>query len=233
MRKGYAMAKQPINKVKQVESFGERIIILDTETTGLKPENDEVLSLAIVDTSGNTLFDHLIKPGRRKRWPEAQEIHGIKPADVKNEKTLAEYADELAPYFDGSYLIVGYNVKFDIDMLKASGLKMAKCTTFDVMSEYQKESDIKVKLSDCARILGYGQFEAHGALADAKATAYCFSKLLANERYRKICELEGQGMSKETARISAIQQSSSGCILPIVAIATCALTATLAILAVL
>ena len=203
-----------MNPVELVQSYDSHIIVIDTETTGLDPSKDEVLSLSIVDTNGCVLFDSLIKPGFRKRWPNAQEIHGISPADVKNEKSLAEYADELSSFFDGSYLIVGYNVKFDLDMLKASGLKVSGCKSFDVMREYQKFFGERVKLYQCAMAYGYGAFDAHGSLEDAKATAYCFSKLVSDDRYMKICDLESRGLSKEDARVIAVQQSSTGCIVP-------------------
>lgn len=214
------------------KSFGGRIVFIDTETTGLVASKDEVLSLSVVDSAGNVLFDHLIKPRTRKRWPKAQEVNGIAPSDVKDEKTLEEYADELAPLFDGTYLVVGYNVSFDLGMLEASGLDVSKCKSFDVMREYEKVFGSRVKLVQCATSYGYGSFEAHGSLEDAKATAYCFSRLIADERYTKICDLESRGLSREDARVIANQQSSSGCILPL-AIAVFILIVVVIILAVL
>lgn len=196
-----------------VRSFDDRIIFIDTETTGLKPENDEVLSLSVVSASGEVLFDHLIKPRSRKRWPNAQEIHGISPADVKDEKTLEEYSPELATLFDGSYLIVGYNVKFDLEMLKASGLDVSKCKSFDVMREFENVHGHRVKLSECAYALGYGSFDAHGSLEDAKATAYCFGVLVADVRYTAVCEQASRGLSSES-RTAVAAVSGSGCVIP-------------------
>lgn len=206
-----------VAKFDEVKGFvPEKIAVIDTETTGLGEENNEVLSLSIVGYNGEVLFNHLIKPQKRVRWPNAQEIHGISPADVKNEKTLIEYEGELQKFFDGSYLIVGYNVGFDIKMLKASGLNIRGIKTFDVMKEAEKLNEYKTNLSECARMFGYGNFEAHGSLADTKATAYCFKYLMENDRYMKIRELETSGMSVKDARITLAKQraSGSGCMLP-------------------
>ena len=191
-----------------------------------------MLSLSVVGYGGDVYFDHLIKPQKRKRWPKAQEIHGITPADVKDERTLAEYEGELRRFFDGSFLIVGYNTGFDIGMLKASGLPIGDIKTFDVMKEAAKINGRKMKLVECAETFGYGGFEAHGSLADSKATAYCFKRLMEDDGYRRMVELEASGMPKDSARIIAAQQSSSGCVLPIVAVASISIATVTAILAV-
>lgn len=151
-----------------------KVVAIDTETTGLKPGNDEVLSLSVVDVRLNPLFDRLVKPTRRKRWPEAQRVNGIAPSDVANEKTLVERWPELAGYFDGSCLIVGYNVQYDLDMLRASGLRIGDVPAFDVMDAVRELVGRRIKLVNCARAYGYGEFDAHGACEDAKATMYCF-----------------------------------------------------------
>lgn len=169
-----------------------KVIVIDTETTGLDESKDEVLSLSIVDGNGAVLFDHLIKPARRKRWPNATEIHGIRWADVKNEKTLLEYEEEISAIFCRAALIVGYNVDFDLKMLRASGAIVPRnIETFDVMAQYAevhgKWSEWQgkkafVKLAECAKHYGY-TFQAHISLEDAKATAHCFRSILQDPDY--------------------------------------------------
>lgn len=51
------------------------VLILDTETTGLRG-TAELVELAIIDTTGETLFDELIKPTVSVP-PDASRIHGI------------------------------------------------------------------------------------------------------------------------------------------------------------
>ncbi len=157
-------------------------ICLDTETTGLEPGKDEVLSLAVVDQDGNELFNHLVKPAKRRRWPKAAEIHGITWQDVKDEKELLEYKDEIMALFSPGKLMVGYNVDFDLQMLRYGGIPIPAIDSFDLMEAFAEahgewaewKNDYKwMKLSECASYYGY-RLDAHDALNDTRATAYCY-----------------------------------------------------------
>lgn len=48
------------------------IIVLDTETTGLNWEDDELLQISIIDGDGNTLINEYVKPYWTDQWEEAQ-----------------------------------------------------------------------------------------------------------------------------------------------------------------
>lgn len=180
-----------INLIQASEWNKDNIYILDTETTGLY--DDEVLSLSIVDYNSNILFDHLIKPAHKIEWREAQLIHHISPSDVENEKLLTDYWDKLKPIFmNEENLIVGYNVVFDVGMLENSGVEIT-CDLFDVMDTYSQVYSKKwhdrnygekkwCKLISCANHYNYGEFEAHGSLADTLATAHCFRCLLEDKQ---------------------------------------------------
>ena len=154
----------------------KKYVVIDTETTGLKAGEDEVLSLAIVDESGRELFNKRFRPVHKRSWPEAQKINGISWKDVKNEKELLDYSDELRQYFDGTYAIAGYNTFFDIKMLRGSGLYIAHVEVIDVMREFNNIFGGHNKLVDCAKYYGYS-FDAHDALNDARATAYCYTQM--------------------------------------------------------
>ena len=72
------MSRSPYMSTERVRSLDpKRVIILDTETTGLKPQGNEILSLSIINLEGTVLFDELVKPEKRKRWPKATEVNGI------------------------------------------------------------------------------------------------------------------------------------------------------------
>jgi len=71
-------------------------VYLDTETTGLHPEEgDEILSLTIVDANGRLLFDERFKPKHKKEWPEAQAVNHISPDDVEHLTTIDAYMDQI------------------------------------------------------------------------------------------------------------------------------------------
>lgn len=171
------------------EPYAEsEVIVIDTETTGLKQGYDEPLSLAIVDGSGNELFYHLFKPKKRRSWKEAEKIHGITPYAVRNENTIDCYRDEIEGFLNRAKLIVGYNLDFDISMLKNSGIAICCRASYDVMPVFAKiygewaewKNDWKwQKLETCANYYGYS-FPAHNALEDAKATAFCYWRVVEN-----------------------------------------------------
>jgi len=157
-----------------------KIIVIDTETTGLNPGSDEVLSLAIIDGDGNVLFDDFMRPARRKRWPKAAEINGITWSDVKDKGTLLDRGAEILPLFENASLVVGYNVQFDLGMLEGNGLALPERNVYDVMKWHAiKNGGRKVRLAQCASHYGYG-FEPHNALEDAKATLHCFKSMVGN-----------------------------------------------------
>lgn len=62
----------------------EEYIFIDTETTGLNAERDELLSVSVVDHYGKCIFNSLVKPEHRDNWDDAEKINGITPAMVKN-----------------------------------------------------------------------------------------------------------------------------------------------------
>lgn len=183
------------------------IIVIDTETTGTDFEKDEVLSLAIVDGDGNELFYELIRPQRRKRWPSATEIHGIRWSDVKDKQFLYEYEHEIMKLFGKAKIIVGYNIDFDLGMLEASGAVIpgAEAKSFCVMKEYAevhgadsewKGEKLWCKLTKCAQHYGY-KFTPHNALEDAKATAFCYKSLLADSSYIEMKKAEERALKKK------------------------------------
>lgn len=171
----------------------DNVVVFDTETTGLQPYyGDEVVSISICDAYGNDLFSSLIKPRKKRTWPEAEAINGISPAMVKNAPTLNEVADNIRRCLCTGKLIVGYNVSFDVDFLREAGVITYYPETFDVMREYAQIHGTQLskfgskyrysKLSVCASSYGYS-FSAHDSKEDAKATAYCFRALLNDESY--------------------------------------------------
>lgn len=79
-------------------------VYLDTETTGLHPEEgDEILSLTIVDANGRLLFDERFKPKHKKEWPEAQTVNHISPDDVEHLTTIDAYMEQMASIGEGKH----------------------------------------------------------------------------------------------------------------------------------
>jgi len=97
-----------------------REIIFDTETTGLDSRDDRVIELGGVELvnrfpTGRT-FHKFINPQGRAVHAEAQAVHGISAADLKDKPTFAEIAEEWLAFTDGAKL-VAHNATFDIGFL--------------------------------------------------------------------------------------------------------------------
>ena len=99
-----------------------KVVFLDTETTGLKKDYDEIVQVAIVDSEGEVLYDSLIKPKHHKRWKKAQAIHGITPYDVQDAPSIEHEKAKIEAILADADVIVGWNVRFDLDMLYANGI---------------------------------------------------------------------------------------------------------------
>ena len=92
----------------------ERVVYLDTETTGFGPRA-EIVDIAVVSAAGDILLESLIRP--RQRIPaEVIAIHGITNADVKNAPEWCDIHDELLAVLTGRRVVV-YNVTFDRQMV--------------------------------------------------------------------------------------------------------------------
>lgn len=87
-----------------------RTVYLDTETTGLGPD-DEVVDIAVVDRDGRRLLDTLVRPARPIP-PSATAIHGIRDDHVLAAPAWPEVHRALIPLLAGRRVVV-YNAAFD------------------------------------------------------------------------------------------------------------------------
>lgn len=167
-----------------------RRIVIDTETTGLSADYDEILQLSIIDAdSGENLFDEYFKPFFAKEWPGAQAVNNITPEMVADKPYFAEKAAEIQRIITTAHTVIGYNVGFDTNFLEAFGISFSPTTKYaDVMQDFAPiygewdeyhESYRWQKLSVCADYYNYdwGTDTAHDSLADCRATLYCYKKL--------------------------------------------------------
>ena len=172
----------------------EKILIFDTETTGLPDEVEdsrflehEILQLAMIDGTGAIQLNEMLKPSRKMIWPDAQKIHGISPQDVQNKPGIETFKIEIQRHVDNSELLVAYNFQFDYMFLRAAGISFSGKRCYDVMREFARKRSRKgkllnhyVSLKQCAAYYGYELNDAHDAEADARATLFCFLRMQEN-----------------------------------------------------
>lgn len=164
----------------------KRVIVLDTETTGLG-SLDEILQISIIDGNGNILLDTLVHPYYHSTWPDAEKVHGITPDMVAD----APYPHELLPtiqaIFSETLLLIGYNTNFDLGFLQNWGIHPFNIQVVDVMQEFADYYSVHddpydgrryYKLAFCADYFGFTwPGAAHNSLHDAMATLHCYKKM--------------------------------------------------------
>jgi DNA polymerase-3 subunit epsilon len=98
-----------------------RLVILDTETTGLSPtRGDRMVEIGCVEVSRrhiqrNNSFHHLINPGRPIP-EEVVRIHGISDADVVGKPSFADIAGDFIEFIEGATLVI-HNAAFDLGFI--------------------------------------------------------------------------------------------------------------------
>ena len=97
----------------------ERLIVLDTETTGLKPSEGhriiEVGAVQILDREiTSTEFHKYVQPNRKVG--ESVNIHGITDKFLINKPQFNQISDDLLSFIEGATLVI-HNAPFDLGFL--------------------------------------------------------------------------------------------------------------------
>ena len=168
-------------------------IVIDTETTGLDPEKDELLQVSIIDDEGNVLFNSLFRPERTHTWDAAQAVNGITPEMVMNAPKIADKKEEISRIVEQAEAVIGYNTMFDITFLTNNDIRLPVDQSFDVvdvMRDFapiygewsEKKRDYKwQKLTKAAEYYGYDWEShpegAHNSLGDCFATLHVYKSI--------------------------------------------------------
>jgi len=94
-----------------------RLVVLDTETTGMSPLNgDFMVEIGAVEIHQRTItgrtFHHYLNPGRDIP-DEVVRIHGISNEKVKDAPRFADVAREFLAFIEGATLVI-HNAAFDL-----------------------------------------------------------------------------------------------------------------------
>lgn len=114
------------------------VLVLDVETTGLDPDTDELLQIAIVEYDGDGRFSSFFRPERHKEWPDAMAVNHITPGAVERCATASEYRYTIQKTLDSAAALVGYNVGFDVAFLERIGVVIPPVPVCDVMRDLEE-----------------------------------------------------------------------------------------------
>ena len=172
----------------------DRIIIFDTETTGIEFGNDRIIELGAVSLENGreiACMDDLIRlPEGQRLPPFITDLTGITDAQLEAEGVdQAEAVEDFCRMFDGAErpLLVAYNAQFDLNFLywflrpyNRVGV-LRKPRFLDALTVYRDRRDYPHKL--CNAIEAYqlqdSAVNSHRAVDDARATVLLLEKMSA------------------------------------------------------
>ncbi len=166
-----------------------RYIVLDTETTGLDPDDGhkiiEIGCIEIIDrkVTDNT-FHKYLNP-KREIDVEASKVHGLTASNLSDKPVFEDIYSEFLTYISDSPLII-HNAPFDIGFLKKEFSYIKSANSFftneiiDSLKLARKISPGKKNTLDalCERYsVDNSDRNLHGALLDARLLAFVYLKL--------------------------------------------------------
>ncbi len=165
----------------------ERLIVLDTETTGIEPsEGHRIIEIGcteIIDRQiiENSEYHQYIQPERLVG--DSQRIHGIKDSFLKGKPKFEEIAEEFLEYIEGATLVI-HNAPFDLGFLNHELQLMGvdqriedNCMIKDTLeiSKQQRPGTMHNLDALCRRFeVDSSARTVHGALLDAQILAQVY-----------------------------------------------------------
>jgi DNA polymerase-3 subunit epsilon len=167
-----------------------RYAVVDLETTGLDPADDEIVSFAAlpIDAGRITLGAARTFTVRPARMPGAEtiRIHGLRPKDLADAPPLADVLDAILEALTGRALIAHaawVERGFLTQALEGAGVRL-RGPVIDTAALFRRaqgtgagDDEAAVPLSDAARELGLPVHRPHHADGDALTTAQLFLAL--------------------------------------------------------
>lgn len=190
-KRNHSKLKEPEFDFLFDEDRSEEYVVFDTETTGLNPKVDEILSIGAVKIKDNKIltsqtFEIFIKNSKAIS-SKSIEIHGIRACDVQNAKS-ADTAIREFLHFIGSRTLVGYYLEFDVGMINRYLIPMLGIKLPNKMIEVSElyydaqiatipQGNIDLRFDTILKKYNLPNMGAHNAVNDAVMTAMIFLKL--------------------------------------------------------
>jgi DNA polymerase-3 subunit epsilon len=191
-----------------------RQIVLDTETTGLEPEQGHrIIEIGCVELVERRLtgrnFHQYLQPDRVID-AGAVEVHGITNEFLEDKPRFADVAVDLVEYLHGAELII-HNAPFDVGFLNAEfarvkgvGALEDHCSVLDtlVMARELHPGQRNSLDALCTRYsVNNAHREKHGALLDAEILADVYLAMTGGQTSLLLGDEEGEGSNGGARRI--------------------------------
>ena len=178
------------------KSEHDEYIVFDTETTGLNPKKDEILSIGAVKIKDNKIltsqtFEVYLK-NTKEISSKSIEIHQIRPCDLQNATDVEEGIKDFLKFI-GSRPLIGYYLEFDVAMINRYIKPMLGITLPNRMIEVSEiyfdktialipQGNIDLRFDTILQKCGVPDMGAHNAVNDAIMTAMIYLKLTVDKK---------------------------------------------------
>ncbi len=172
---------------------GQRLIALDTETTGLDPAaGHRVVEVACIELlnlvpTGREL--HFFCNPERDMPAQALEVHGLTEEFLAGHPVFAEQAAAFVEFMEGAAALIAHNAPFDVAFLNAElkrcGLPSVACEAIDTAQiARRKFPGAPASLDALCRRFGIDLSERakHGALIDTRLLARVYLELMGGQQ---------------------------------------------------
>lgn len=174
-----------------IDNKDERLIILDTETTGINPrEGHRIVEIGCVEMVNRQLtgrsFHAYINP-RFLMEQEVINIHGLTNEFLSDKPLFEQVVDDFINFIQGAELVI-HNAKFDVGFMdhefsmlnKKVPMTYDMCTVIDTLKVSKDEFGSPKTLDYLARFYKVDKLvdrTYHGALIDAQLLAFVYVEM--------------------------------------------------------
>ncbi len=211
--------------LEKINSFA----VLDCETTGLSPDNDRIIELAVRKIEVEKIGDiYVYKETSNKDFyicppflvsDKIEELTSITNEFLTDKPKEEDIFDEIKEYLGNNIAIIGHNVNFDMGFINNMYSRYGEVLTYVQIDTLDMARDLFEKNIDLPNhklgtVAGYynwdGQF--HLAINDTLATAHIFIHMLNEYMEReKISSAYRESTTKEIAKINNISAWENWC----------------------
>jgi len=197
-----------------IEKQDERLIILDTETTGINPrEGHRVVEIGCVEMVNRQLTGrsyHVYINPRFEMEQEVIDIHGLTNDFLRDKPLFSQVADEFIDFIKGAELVI-HNAKFDVGFMDHEFSMLTKkvpmtydmCTVTDTLKVSKDQFGSPKTLDYLAKYYRVDKLvdrTYHGALIDAQLLAYVYIEMTRKQETLNLNAGEGEGGNQNEIR---------------------------------
>ena len=172
-----------VNVIPEKAIYPKTFVVIDLETTGLKPESAKIIEIGAVRVVNGDVLDNMECFVHAAEIPEyIEKMTGI-TADMLKDGLDEREAMRKLKEFIGHFPIVAHNVKFDIDFIRAacerSGIEWSDPVNFDTV-KIAREKIPGMQSYKLENLLEHFQLpheHLHRALNDSRAVHALYCKL--------------------------------------------------------